>query len=769
MLTRARVAVPSFVSLVLVASCSGGGGGGGGGGSTVTPTAPTPFVQQAGIARAAAGAATLRIDFVAPVAGFEVAAFVSTNRANLFTTTPRVPAGGTTHVNVSGLTNGLVHYLGLGIRPTSGGAYAASGPIVTATPRAPIFVDSAAGPGGNGGSPAQAFATLQAGVAAAQAAGGGNVWVKGGRYALSTTLTVVAGVHVQGGFGAAFNLATRDPELTPSIVDAPTGVEGLRLADRLANSLTATLDGLRLDGNGRGLVGIDVDSTDSCTVELRSVAVSGMRDRGIRVRNAVDNEFEIVITSCSSGRNGADGLSGSGAYDYTVFNSQFGENGQEGFELDGLVPETGTKVTLDVESCQFFGNKAEGLDCALQAPLVPTSGEYSVRVRGCAFEGNSQSGCAIDSDFESAPGYSASILVRECTARANGGDGLLLDLDAPLDTTRTLTAFVHRLLASGNARDGLHVTSENRPSLCSLSTSVLVGNRGAGLRAEGTGAAAGNCTLVATHCLFAANVGGGLISRDVPASISSSIAYQQASAFGANVTRVGTVSSDDPAELAFARAPEAFAQVSARAASVLTLSAPATFTAGAVIELADDTVARAVSALSSNGRQVTLVEDPTGFGTTGLLAAFAPGTTSATEDYHLLGGSIGLGAGMNGNDAGLFGSSAAGLPGVADAQSELLFHVERTTPVLSQALGAGTSLVIDFSASLRASSANASTVRAFRNTTPINLTLSTSGARLTVSPASGNWGTGNFRLELDGLLDTTGTELSGALALPILR
>lgn len=380
-----RVLFFSFFSPTLVAGCGGGGGGGGGGGPTDPPTSPTAFVQQAGISRAAAGAGTLRIDFVAPAAGFEVAAFVSTNAANLFATAPRVPAGGQTRVTVSGLANGTVHFLGLGLRPTSGGAYTPTGPVLTATPGAPFYVDLTAAPGGNGATPAGAFDTLQEGSAAAQAAGGGNVWVKGGRYGLALTLQVAAGVHVFGGFGDAFDLATRDPELTPTIIDAPSGVEGIRLADRLANSLSAVLDGLRLDGNGRGLVGIDVDSTDPCRVELRSVAVSGMRDRGIRVRNAKDDEFEILLTSCQSGGNGADGFSGNGAFDYTVFNSQFGGNGQEGFELDGLVPETGTKVTLDVESCQFFGNIAEGFDCALRAPLTPTSGEYSVRIRGCAF------------------------------------------------------------------------------------------------------------------------------------------------------------------------------------------------------------------------------------------------------------------------------------------------------------------------------------------------------------------------------------------------
>lgn len=757
-----------LLSSVLLAACGGGGGGGGGGGPVSPPTVPSAFVLQAGIVRAAPGSGSVRVDFVAPAAGFEVAAFVATVRANVFATAPRTPTAGQTRITIGSLTNGTRYFLGLGIRPTGSGAYTPTGPIVTAIPRAPIHVDAAAAPGGNGSTPALAFVRLEDGIAAARTAGGGNVWVKAGRYALPSTTDVFAGVSVLGGFGPAFDLATRDPAATPTIVDAPTGVEMLRCADRLDNGLSATLDGLQLEGNRRGLVGVDVDSTDPCQVELRGVSVVGMRDRGIRARNANDNEYEFVVTGCRIDANGADGLSGSGPFDYTIFDSQFAGNAQEGIELDPLSPQTGTKVTLDVEACHFFSNGAEGLDCTLGTPLVPTNGEYSVRIRACAFEQNRLGGCLIDGDFEANAGYSGSIVLRESRSNANGGDGFLIDLDVPDDTTRMLTAFAHRVSATANDGHGLHVTSEERPGLLTVSTSAFVGNTGAGVRAEGT-TVTGNGTVVATHCVFSANGAGGLTSRDVPAAALSSIAYRQASAFGANVQQVGNVTTSDPAAIAFQSAPEDYLRVTSRSGAILTLATPAGFNAAAMVELDDDGTLRPIAAVAGSGTQVTLTAEPTTFSAPGVLAAFATGTADASEDWNLAGGSIALGAGLDGADAGPLGSSAPGQPGVADAQGSTLLSVDRTVPGLSQAIGSGAAIAIDFSSPLQGSSANATTVRAFRGASAINVTLSTSANRLTVSPASGNWGAGDFRLELDGVRDTSGNTLSGALALPIRR
>jgi hypothetical protein len=759
----------SLLSLLFLAGCGGGGGGGGGVITTAPPTGPTPFTAQAGIAHAAAGAGTVRVDFIAPVVGFEVAVFVSTNANTLFASTPRVPAANETWATVGGLANGLVHFLGLGIRPTGGGAYSRIGAVATATPGAPIFVDVVSPSGGDGSTPALAFNSLLTALAAARTAGGGNVWVKGGTYGTNQSLVVVAGVHVMGGFGAAFDLATRAPALSPTIVNIPGAVDGLKLGDKLGNSLSVIVDGIRLAGNRRGRVGIDVDSTDPCDIELRGVIVTDMLDRGIRVRNANDNEFEIMLLSTQSSRNGADGLSGSGAWDYSVYNSLFGENGQEGFELDGLVPQTGSKVTLKIESSQFFSNGAEGLDCSMATPLVPTSGTYTVRIRGSAFERNALSGCVIDADFEAAPGYSAKVVLRESLARGNGGSGFHLDLDGPLDLNDELSAFVHRVLATGNAGDGLRVTSESRPGLLAVSTSAMVGNAGSGLRAEGPVASAGNRAIAVTHCLFAGNLGGGMISRDISASGTSSIAYLQGSAFDANTTEAGNVSTTSFAAIAFVNAATEYSHVISRSGGVLTLSAPCGFTTSAVLELADDTALRAITSITGGATVVTLMEVPDDFSAPGFISAFQPGTTDVVEDYMLAGGSIALAAGLNAADAGLFGSAAPGRPGVADEEAGDIFYAQSNSPEISETVGAGDTLTIGFSGTVNGASANATTVRAFRGATSIPVTLSTAGPRLMIDPIGGNWGAGDFRVELDGLTDAGGIPLSGALVLPFSR
>ncbi len=758
-----------FFLVLLVAGCAGGGGGGGG--VIDPPTPPTPFTPLAGITHAAPGSGTIRIDFTPPgSASFEVAAFVSTDKGTLFSTAPQAPAASETHVTVGGLTDGTVYFLGLGIRPTTGGTYSETGPVVTATPGAPIYVDSAAPAGGDGTTPATAFNGILGGVAAAVGAGSGNVWVKGGTYTLSQTLSIPAGVHVHGGFGVAFDLATRDPQTTPTVVHVPFGADGAKLSDQLNNSMVSLVDGIRFTGNDRGSVGIDVDSTSPCDIELRSMIVTDMLDRGMRIRNSIDNEFDAVITGCQSSRNGADGLSASGAWDYSIYGSLFGDNAQEGIELDGLVPETGGKATLEVESCQFFGNGAEGLDCSMKTPLVPTSGDFSVRIRGSAFERNSLAGCLIDSDFEAASGYSAKVLVRESLARGNGSNGFHLDLDGPLDLNEDVTAFVYRVLATSNAANGLYVTSESRPGFTAVSTSALVGNGNAGLRAEGPAASQGNRAVAVTHSLFAGNAAGGLISRDVAASAASSIAYRQTNAFDGNTTQVGNVSSNDLAAIGFVNAPAEYALVLSRSGKSLTLAAPCSFSTSAVLELADDTVQRTASSISGAGTVVTLSQAPLDFGTPGVLAAFAPGASDVEEDYTLGAGSIALGAGMNGADAGIFGSPVAGRPGVADEEKALdLFYATGTTPEISELVGASDTITIHFADTLDGASANASTVRAFRGAMPIGITLATSGAQLMIDPAGADWGAGDFRIELDGLTNSNGTVFSGPVVLPFSR
>src|SRR6185436_1303102 len=126
----------------------------------------------------------------------------------------------------------------------------------------------------------------------------------------------------------------RDIENSPTIWNVGAGQSGFQFGDQLDTSLAVIVDGVRIKGNSLGAVGADTDGTDPCQLELRSVVITDMTDRGLRLRNLTDNGFDIVMSPCQSSRNGADGLSGNGAFDYSLFDSIFAGNVQEGVDLN---------------------------------------------------------------------------------------------------------------------------------------------------------------------------------------------------------------------------------------------------------------------------------------------------------------------------------------------------------------------------------------------------------------------------------------------------
>src|SRR6185436_18140852 len=166
--------------------------------------------------------------------GFDVAAFISTDRTTIFAGAPHVPAAGAKTLTVTGLANNVQHFVALGIRPTgSGAAFQQSGPSLTATPGNPVFVDLSAPAGGDGATPATAKNNLLLAVfdAFVTLLGNPNVsvnlWLKGDTYTITSTLPCAAGVNIYGGFGPAFDLATRDIVNTPTVwnIATSTGVQ----------------------------------------------------------------------------------------------------------------------------------------------------------------------------------------------------------------------------------------------------------------------------------------------------------------------------------------------------------------------------------------------------------------------------------------------------------------------------------------------------------------------------------------------------------------
>ncbi len=758
-----------LASPLLLTSCAAGNSGGDGSGNPVVPpTGPLAITPLFGLSSAVAGPGSVRLDWKRPVPGFEVGIFVSTDRGAVFAASPQVFAV-EEHLILTGLPDGVPHFFGLGIRPTpralGDALFTPSGPILIAVPGAPIYIDAAStAVGPDGLTPATAFPDLASGLLAAFAQGGGNVWIRAGSYE-ATDLLLFVGVHASGGFGPAFDLDTRDPSVTPTIWNVPVHRPAIQVlgGDALGADPAGVLDGIEIRGNGLGGIGVDVVSS---SVELRAVAITGMEDRGIRLRNSLpDSCFNVLIASSEASANGADGLSGSGAFDYFVHDSFFDANVQEGLDLDGLVPATAERATLEISGSRFFGNGSEGLDATLKAPLFPTSGDFAVRIRGSSFERNGLDGCLIDLDFELVPGYTADILVRECFARANSGSGFHLDLDAPG------TTYLHRVQASGNSLDGLRVSSESDPGLVVVSTSAFVGNLGAGLRAVGPPVETGNRSLAVTHCLLAGNALAGMASEDIQSSAASSIAYLQPAPFSGTVA-VGTVVADDPVSAGFTLAPEEYARVTAIGGPTLTLSAPVGFGSSAVLELADDSVLRLPASVASTVVVLDEAPAPGAFAAPGLLAAFAPGVATVEEDYRLLPGSIAEGAGMAppggpGVDAGIFGAPGAGQPGFADALVTSLFYPRSTAPAVAQGVGALDPITITFSADIDPSSAAGVTVRALRGSTPLAIGYYTLGADLVVTPPGVGWGAGDFLLVLDrGLRSLDGTPTAAPIALP---
>jgi len=704
----------------------------------------------------------VRLTWTLPGAGFEAALFRSTLAANVYAGAPiqtGLAGAGTT---VAGLPNGTTQFFGLGVRPAGGGAYAPAGVVLRARPGAPIYVDAAAAAGGaNGGTPGTAFPTLAAGLAAANAAGGANVWLREGTYP-GSLLPLGPDVHVYGGFGAAFDLATRDPAGAGTVVQGPGGAILLDVRDSVPS---AVVDGIVLDGRGLSAIGVDVSEGE---LELRSCTVTDFADRGIRLRNtAALEELDVQIASCRVARNGADGLSLLGPFDLRVDGSAFDSNVQEGIELDDLVALAGDTATLRVEGSRFFGNGTEGLDADLGLPVPVTgAGDFDVDVRGCRFERNGLDGCLIDHDFESAPGYSASILIRECIARGNLQAGFHVDADGPGGVT------FHRDLASANGSDGFALGSETLGGLAVASVCVAMGNGVAGMRCR-----TGNRTLAVSHGIVAGNRSVGVAGPTVATipvenTANSTIAHLQDVPFFLTRTQ-SVVVVTDPAVGVFENAPELYALATAIAGTEVTLAGAPLVDLGVPAELADDGTRFVTQA--QNAAVVSLDVAPTATAPA-LFTAFAPAPGSVDEDWALPIGSPALGAGMipPGDapaDAGPLGAPDAGVPGRPAAVGVEPFRPVSVSPIPSTLVANDATLQLFFDRPIAPGSVVTGVVQVVRQGGAlVTVGLSTSGERLDVLPPGGGWGGEPFNLLLHrGITAQDGTPLAAPVVVPFFR
>ncbi|MFN0006450.1 MAG: hypothetical protein ACKVXR_00975 [Planctomycetota bacterium] len=692
-----------------------------------------------------------------------VAIFGATSSAAVYQGAPLDAAPVASPRVFGGLANGQPFFFGLAV-DQGGGSYAPVGAILRVTPRAPIHVDVdsiAASP--DGASPATAFPTLSQGVQAAVAAGGGNVWIAAGEY-VGTAIDLPSNVHLFGGFDASFQLATRDPAASPTRL---LGQAGSAIVAMAGGGDTAVLDGLELDGGASAAIGVDVDETDA---ELRSLVVRRATSRGIRLRSLVTSHaIDVAVVRCRISENAAQGLSLEGAFRLVVEGSRFQSNGAEGLDLPSLLAPDGIAVSLRVRDSSFDTNGTEGLDCTMTAPLGggASGGSYEVTILGSRFDSNgwtgsgiAPAGLEIDVDYENEPLWRSTLLLRGSRAVDNRGPGVHLDFDGPG------SAAIHRLSANANRGDGLLVTSEPAGGFVTVSASVCSGNLGAGMRAVG-----GNFPLVVSHSIVAGNALGGIRSEFAESSAVSSVAWLQPTPWTGTRLHHDVVATD-PSLSPFDVAPIAYRRALALSGATLTLDDATGVMVNERIEIADDGVARAVTALGA-ANHVEVLPAPAAIELPAGVSVF-PAASPVDEDWQLAPGSAAEGAGMaqaggGSVDAGIFGAPLGGDPGTEPIVPPVLFRASSSTPPVTATLSANQAIRIDFEGGdLAPASVGVATVRVIdAGGTPLAVTRSVQSGSLLITPV-GAWPSGDLLIELHaGLQSTSGTSLASPVTLPL--
>ncbi|MFO1078151.1 MAG: right-handed parallel beta-helix repeat-containing protein [Planctomycetota bacterium] len=743
----------SSLLLVLLAACSGGGGGGGGTTGPIQPPAPTPTAPSAlasGIVAVAAGAGAVRLDVALPGPGFEAALFSAPGRAAVYGGAP-LQAVAASPVMLSGLVDGTDVHFGLAIRATGASAWTPVGVAVRARPAAPIYVDAAApAAGADGLSPATAFPSLLDAMLVAGARNEGNVWVKNGDYGPGP-LPLGSNVHVAGGFGAAFTLASRDVATQGTRV---AGSTGLTVFDVVSGGGDGSLDGMVVDGLGAVTEGVDVTDSD---IELRSLVVRNCSDRGVRAKVTLPQPNRMLqVVACTVTGNGSDGLSSAGPIDVRLDQCRFDANGQEGCDIDDLQAPSGGAVALAVTACRFYGNVFEGLDCDLSAaPGFTAPGTFAVRVENSAFERNGLDGLLIDQDHELAPGFAATIAILGCSARANRLAGVHVDADAE-GTYR-----LDRLRCCANAGDGIQVTGETNAGEVVITAAWSSGNLGYGLFG-GTG----NKTLVATHCAFAGNQLGGVHSDGVPAAVADCVFAGQATPLG-NALAAGTATAA-AADDAFTVAPTAFAAVTAHTQGTLTVADTSAFAVGTRAVVADDGTRRLVA--QQTATTVVLDTVPAAFPVPGAVAAYA--TDAVVDDLRLPAGSPAIGSGLAAAggtpvDGGPHGVPAGGEPGHVEPTAAPTLQLLRTLPALATGVTALQPLELEFDRAIDPGSVLAERIGVTAGAAAVAVNVQITGNRIVLAPTAAGWSGADRVVVHLGVAGSDGSPLGAPLLLPI--
>lgn len=723
--------------------------GGGPLGGTAAP------LMSPGISGVAADAESVVVHWVVEAEGGrskKIAVFHALTEAGVFLGGPVVESDQTGSIRIGGLTEGEDQFIGIAVENDSG-ALVPSEAIVSVRTSAPILVRSGADASiADGLSPATAFAHPFEAVLTAFANGGGNVWIGAGEYT-NANLPVFAGVHLSGGFDPTFDLEQRDPADQVTII---SGRPGLPIADVQGGGAFSSFDGITFEGVGEAPLGITVADTP---VSFRNVIVKSCSGRGIRVRNQSDERLVTQLLGVASLSNGGDGLSVSGAFEFTVERSRFVANVQEGADFDDLVGLDGEDSSLLITSSTFLGNGTQGLDVDLAAPLVPgpLGSRFDLRIERCDFAANGLEGVLLDTDFDLVTGWSAEMQLVNCVARGNGASGGRLDLDSEADV------LIENSVFSANALHGLEVTSETTPAVTVVSSSAFSGNGAFGVRAE-----LGNAPVFLSHCALFGNVFGGLSSLTVESSASSCVFFDQAAPIAG--ARSGRNLVTD--EVVFESIPEAWLSVVQLTGDRVIVQGAETPGVGRRVQVASDGVSRQI--VDAGGAQDLLLDPRVdGLLLPGRLSVYPMGSMGIDE-YALIPGSPAIGAGLAPpgamSDAGPLGAPAGSALGLqAEAKPQTL-RFRSVTPPTTSLVGANQSVIIRFAGSdLDPFRVDSSSVRVLSESgQELSVALSSLGNELQVDPPATGWPSGSWTIELYGTLTSTEGEAFGSpLILPM--
>ena len=790
MTTAFRIALLPFLVAVPVAcgggggSSGGGGGGGGGGGTTATLdcdydgvedavqiAAGAADVDQDGIldsCEVAARATTGLVSAVGAVNSARVwwrvpsqaadlparlAVFYGTDPATIYSATAVEVTEASGSLDIAGLTSNTTYQVALAARNTANTAWEPLGPVLSLRTGLPLYLNPQAAAGGDGLTPATAFQALPSALAATLTTGRQAIWMSEGSVSANAQI-LNTGVHLVGGFTTAFTLAARDPRTKLSrlqAVDVAGTIDPSVLIVRAGVSAeAAVVDGVRIFGLPTTTSGIE-SSTDP--VQIRSTVVTQCV-RGIRLRSLPDaGKTDAVVAGCTVVGATADGLSVDGSFELWVDNSDFESCGAEGVAFGKLYAPAAEVVSLDIRGCRFSRNGQEGLDLQLAAPPVLGAGigEFRITLVDCDAIDNALDGVRIDLDYETAAGWTSRIQMRGVTAHSNVLAGVHLDLDADA------SVFAHRLACSANGTDGFQVTSEPTfGGVATLASSAMWGNGGAGARAL-----SGKYTIKATHCAFAGNAQGALVSAAVGSTVLNSGAEAHSTTFTGS-TSVNTVVRTNHDALMYVNAPLEYARITAINGSSVSLASPSANGVGTQLELANDGVARAVTSTAAQslsfGQAAPRRRVPA--------QAWFLGTADATESWAPAAAGILQGQGWTGptggpRDCGPLGAPLAGAPGAAGAQPPKLFYVAKSSPVATSTVTLNQTLSLSFVGGTpnAATLANGVVVRRGGNA-QASATATVVTGTVRVTPPTGGWLDGD-RVELHAALAATdGTALA---------